>query len=610
MNRIIKLTLIVAFIANAATLAYFIFDSKALQEKIDNINNIRVLLPESYQAAIAEKVLTSSETLSKQILTQASKNISEEAARTSKANNDSLTLLSNNINSNLLSVIQLTQSEILKLNNACGLAVKNFAIDSGERIASSLEYFTNQHASASLQINKLIEKSQKAIDQIYSDQKNQKYRKHIEAEAAFSRYLENPTNDIALLYLQIAIRRNPAELKYIKEMKTVVEQNGMLPDLIQEYQAMLSYCLDQAPTNCFETLASMVNELRTNISQMEIASSPSDETENDDQRISVLENELTNNELLIAFDENAKKNAERQIEIIKELKTLNPSTNDYSLAYAKAELVNHIATARKRILEYLDQTKQEIKQIENRKVVTKEQLHIVLDDLSSAVISQPTSLALQTIQSLYGLNLSTFPTNITEICRKEFGTLEKLIKDSSALTDRMKANKIKAYINELTSNDIALELLPYTEQLKKLDIKSKIISKYIGCFAHQEIASEMLEIQLKFLNESKELQRKRLKSYQSYATKEMQSIAQAIKQYKEDGWTKSYKKNEAAICLQRLVKIDPVILVPEINELYQYEYSQLMTDFNAWVEDNKAYEVKARFMVKLESIEKKKLEEF
>ena len=61
--------------------------------------------------------------------------------------------------------------------------------------------------------------------------------------------------------------------------------------------------------------------------------------------------------------------------------------------------------------------------------------------------------------------------------------------------------------------------------------------------------------------------------------------------------------------MKRLVKIDPSLLVPEINELYQYEYSQLTTDFNAWIEKENAYEDKAKFMVELEKIEKNKLED-
>ena len=72
---------------------------------------------------------------------------------------------------------------------------------------------------------------------------------------------------------------------------------------------------------------------------------------------------------------------------------------------------------------------------------------------------------------------------------------------------------------------------------------------------------------------------------------------------------KEYKKNQAVPLLKRLVKIDPDVLVPEIQELYQYEYSQLTTDFNAWIEKENAYEYKAEFMVELEGIEKNKLED-
>ena len=90
---------------------------------------------------------------------------------------------------------------------------------------------------------------------------------------------------------------------------------------------------------------------------------------------------------------------------------------------------------------------------------------------------------------------------------------------------------------------------------------------------------------------------------------EMKEIAKEIKKYKDDAWRKEYKKNQAVPLLKRLVKIDPDVLVPEIQELYQYEYSQLTTDFNAWIEKENAYEYKAEFMVELEGIEKNKLED-
>jgi len=151
--------------------------------------------------------------------------------------------------------------------------------------------------------------------------------------------------------------------------------------------------------------------------------------------------------------------------------------------------------------------------------------------------------------------------------------------------------------------------LKYTDQLKQFDHQGKIISKHIACISNAGIANEVLARQLQILEKTREVQRKRMKAYQTYAAQEMKEIAKLIKKYKDDAWRKEYKKNQAVPLLKRLVKIDSALLVPEINELYQYEYSQLTTDFNAWIEKENAYEYKATFMVELEAIEKRKLED-
>lgn len=88
-----------------------------------------------------------------------------------------------------------------------------------------------------------------------------------EAEAAFRMYEADPTNEVAVLYLQIAIRKNPNELKYIRQLKKVVEDNGMASELLQEYQAMLSYSLDEAQFGQTHELVQMVAELRSHVVQ-------------------------------------------------------------------------------------------------------------------------------------------------------------------------------------------------------------------------------------------------------------------------------------------------------------------------------------------------------
>lgn len=441
------------------------------------------------------------------------------------------------------------------------------------------------------------------------ERENTRAAKAKDAEAAFSLYQADPTNEVALLYLQIAIRKNPSELKYIRSMRHAVEQSGMVDGLVQEYQAMLSYCLDEAPAECFEDLAKMVKDLRAGIAGLEVRDDATEEPGDNSARIAELKRQLSENRLVVAFDAEARKVAGRRVEVLRELISLDGETDGYRTDCASAELICLVADADERVRRHAKQVKHELAQAGKKKISGETELADVLSALGATAVLQPVALAQQAVQALYGLDLSGQPTNIVKACAAEFAKLDKLVQDSSVAADEIKAEKICAYVNRLGVEPAESSEMNYTDQIKGFDKQCKAISKYIGCISNAKVANDVLARQLEILEKSRDVQRKRLKKYQNDAAWEMKLIAMEIKKYKSDAWRKEYKKNHAVPLLKRLVQIDPALLVPELNELYQYEYSQLTTDFNAWIEKQNDYEYKATFMTELEEIKKFKLED-
>lgn len=609
MNKLIKCLVAVATIMNLAVLAFLINDSKMLRKQIGDIQRIRVQLPEDFQKEVADQTIVATKEVASETLSRAAGQISEETIRASKTTEFALARLSEDVSTNLLLAVKSLNSECNRVNATNQAALNDFIIHSENNIDKAISSLSDKHNAELSKMGEAVRNSASSLDNLVQEQTERRVSKMKDAEAAFALYQADSTNEIAILYLQIAIRKNPTELKYIKALRSEVERSGLDVGLIKEYQAMLSYCLDETSADCLSELANMVKDLRADIAKLEEENNNADEMADDIARVAELNELLSSNKLVVAFDTTAKQVAERRIEIIRELISLDGVSNDYEEECARAELIGFVAKAEERIDKYLTQAKQEIEHADKKAIASESELREVLNALGATAVSHPIALAQQTVQSLYALDMSRQPTNIAKACMDEFSNLDTRVQKMLEDADNAKAIKICAFVDRIGVDSRKRREMTLTSQLDNLDRQSKVISKYIGCISNMEIANGLLSEQLEILEKTRKVQRKRLKLYQTNAANEMKEIAKLIKQYKDDAWKTKTKKNQAVPLLRRLVKIDPSLLVPEINELYQYEYSQLTTDFNAWIEKENAYEDKAKFMVELEEIEKNKLED-
>lgn len=609
MNKLIKCLVAVATVANLALLVFLVNDSMMFRKQIGEIQRIRIQLPEDFRKEVADQTIVATKEVASETLARAAGQISEETIRASKANEFALARLTEEVSTNLLSTIRALNMECNRFNATNQAALNDFILHSENHIDEAILSLSDKHNSELSKMGEAVRVSASSLDKLVQEQAERRISKMKDAEAAFELYRSEPTNETAILYLQIAIRKNPSELKYIKTLRSEVERSGLDIGLVQEYQAMLSYCLDETSTDCIADLTAMVKELRADIAELEEENNEADLMADDISRVAELKGLLSSNELVVAFDTNAKQVAERRVEILKELISLDGGFNDYEVACASAELMGFVAKAEEHIDKYLAQARLEIGQANGKAIASESDLREFLNALGATAVSQPIALAQQTVQSLYALDMSMQPTNIANACMNEFSILDSRVQELLRDVDKARAGKISAFVNEMGLDSKKRREMKLTQQLDILDKQGKVISKYIGCISDTEIANELLSKQLEILKEVRELQRNRLKLYQTNSANEMKEIAKLIKQYKDDTWKTKTKKNQAVPLLKRLVKIDPSLLVPEINELYQYEYSQLTTDFNAWIEKENAYEDKAKFMVELEKIEKNKLED-
>lgn len=446
------------------------------------------------------------------------------------------------------------------------------------------------------------------LDNLCQNRESKLAKKVADAEFAYSRYESDPSNEVAILYLQIAIRKNPSELRYIKSMWSVVEKSGMDAGLIQEYQTMLSYCLDEATADHLPELTMLVKDLRVAVAKRKDSADVSEDRSDDETRIAELKEWLSANDLVPEFNAHAKEVVARRLEILDMLAVLDEG-GDYDAERESAELIIRVIDAAVRIKGFLRQADSEIARIGRINVSSEEELRDVLSGLGAIMVAQPISSAQQDVCALYGTVLSARHTNAVDVCKKEVEALDRLVRDSFRKVDKMKAEKINVCVDGIDKALTDAGAAKLTARLSNYEKQGKIISGYIGAISDPVISNGVLSRQLEILKKAKEVQRLRMKKYQEESAAEMREIAKEIRKYKDEAWRKEYKKNQAVPLLKRLVKIDPGLLVPEIYELYQYEYSQLTADFNAWIEKEKAYEYKAEFMVELEGIEKNKLED-
>lgn len=553
-------------------LSYFIFDThrqlEEAQRLLVEVNKVRVQLPEEFRKEVATGVIASSKEMAGKAFQDAGRVASSDARR---MNREAV--------SNMTNAYQATMAK--------------------------------------------MDESAAAIHQLWVDQQALLKKKVVDAETTYSLYEQNATNENALLYLQVAIRKNPAELKYVRAMWDLVKRSGMDSGLVQMYQAMLQYSLDEAPITCFDELASMVKDLRATIAD-EVKRKSEQEEKETAAAIADLTEQLSSNELVLAFNDAALSVAEKRADVCKALMEIDED-GDYKEDLSSAEVIRIVINGGRQIRGYLEQVSNELAAVDAKYVaedgtrnVTTNELKDSFALLNATAVTQPLSLAQQGVLALYGLDLSRQTSAIKNACAEEFRMLDGEVKKRGSAVERKKAEMIlsyitRQYVEQGIVNVSRLHDSMYTKQLKSLEEICKVVTLYIGAIANQEIANEVLGTRIVELTEDiRRTQQARMKRYQEKSADEMKLIAEEIKTYKEDSpWmgTVDYCLEKAKPLLRRLVRIDSSLLVPEICELYQYEESQLMMDFDAWVRKEKRYDIKAEFMKYLSEETKMKLED-
>jgi hypothetical protein len=553
-------------------LAYCIFDThrqlEEAQRLLAEVNNVRVQLPDEFRKEVATGVIASSKEMAGKAFRDAGRTVSSEVRR---VNMEAV--------SNMTNAYQTTMAK--------------------------------------------MDESAAAIHQLWVDQQALLTKKAADAEATYSLYEQNATNENALLYLQVAIRKNPAELKYVRAMWDLVKKSGMDSGLVQMYQAMLQYSLDEAPIACFDSLAAMVKDLRVEIAE-EMQRKSNREAQENAVAIADLNEQLSTNELILAFSDEALEVAERRMGVCKELMEIDEE-GDYKEALASAEVIRLVINSGKQINGYLAQVTNELAVVDGRYMSDDGAMNVATNELkesfaslNATAVGQPLVLAQQAVQALYGLDLSGRTSDVRNACAEEFHRLDGEVRKCLEEVDYKKAAMIRDYIARQYAAKGVSEVTQlydsmYTKQLKALEEIGKVATLYIGAIANQAIANEVLGAQIAGLAEDiRKTQQARMKRYQEKAAYEMKLIAEELKAYKGNAplmGKVDYCWKEAKPLLYRLVRIDPSLLVPEICELYQYEESQLMMDVDAWVKKETRYDVKAEFMKCLSEEIKMKLED-
>lgn len=553
-------------------LAYCIFDThrqlEEAQRLLAEVNNVRVQLPDEFRKEVATGVIASSKEMAGKAFRDAGRTVSSEVRR---VNMEAV--------SNMTNAYQTTMAK--------------------------------------------MDESAAAIHQLWVDQQALLTKKAADAEATYSLYEQNATNENALLYLQVAIRKNPAELKYVRAMWDLVKKSGMDSGLVQMYQAMLQYSLDEAPIACFDSLAAMVKDLRVEIAE-EMQRKSDREAQENAVAIADLNEQLSTNELILAFSDEALEVAERRMGVCKELMEIDEE-GDYKEALASAEVICLVINSGKQINGYLAQVTNELAVVDGRYMSDDGAMNVATNELkesfaslNATAVGQPLVLAQQAVQALYGLDLSGRTSDVRNACAEEFRRLDGEVRKCLEEVDYKKAAMIRDYIARQYAAKGVSEVTQlydsmYTKQLKALEEIGKVATLYIGAIANQAIANEVLGAQIAGLAEDiRKTQQARMKRYQEKAAYEMKLIAEELKAYKGNAplmGKVDYCWKEAKPLLYRLVRIDPSLLVPEICELYQYEESQLMMDVDAWVKKETRYDVKAEFMKCLSEEIKMKLED-
>ena len=601
MERFGKGFLLFAVVMNVAAIVCLVFDSQKLRDEVKEVHEVRVQLPQEFLQEVANQV-------AERTTVAAHKRLNPCLSGVEVGLNDLLLGMTNRAG---MAMAQLQRS-LEDVPNLVHEQLKPCLPKVEREMCEALLGMTNRAELVMVLMRQSFEGMSEEIARLRQKEERDRHARIECARSAYALYQKNNTNESAILYLQIAIRKDPSCLAYIKALESVVKEQSFDPGLAQLYQEMLSYCLNEATMECCEELCRMVLDFRSAFARNEETLAYQSRSDSEAHRTQI-EEELLNKPLISGFSQAAQKRACERIALIEKLMSVSEDFDESKCKgdLDQAKMVCKIIDMGVRIRELLAMAKVEIQNIEGQSPDDTVALQEQLSALGGMSVSQPIALAKQVVRPLFGVDLSHLPDEFASSCRAQSNLLAEEVQGIARMVEELKVAKILDCVNKIGETIPEQMRTTFTDRLKVLSCQAKVIAEYVGTIEDPGVARAVLDRQTTIVEQSKENQKKRLDAYQQYAYVELKKLASEMKRYKKDLWTTAKKKKNAAErLLKRLMLIDPVLLSPQIHEVYQYEYDKLLEDYNIWVEDKMAYEQKAEFMHELEKIEKTKLETF
>ncbi len=412
-----------------------------------------------------------------------------------------------------------------------------------------------------------------------------------DAETCFKAYLENKTNETAVLYLRTAIRKNPNEIRYLKELAKTVANSGYEDDVVQEYRDLLFYSLDEATAVKTPEIIRLVADLRKNLIERQ-------NHENGSKKVEALRSQLEKVQIPSDFNNVDVKTLETRISLLDELSLL-VEDDEIEEGLNLARSIKTLVEARTSVAGLVGRIEKYLAPYGDRPVRDEVSLNRVFRELGSNPIVQPLSQVQDILMEVNAEDFSALPPNWRIMCERECVALSEKVENISLKISDAKVNILLKYIDDWAVPGTGG--WTHTERLAKLEVKNRLLTKYIGESPEANALEKILEKQQAIMKEIRSERKIRLKEYQAKVIKRLDEVVEKLENL--DG-------EMAGRCLRdEMAEINPEYLVPELQELYRDVYGRLMGKYDQWVEKENQYPAKARMLIEMTKIIKWKLED-
>jgi len=591
--------IVLAIIGNVILILLLKNDLEGYQSKVRSLASVRVELPQEFVDDVTKGVELKTVELSDRILNETRTHL---LTRSESVMTESSSAIQKSFETNS-TILTAAVEQMCQKSNASVEELKHAVVGQNDKTLQELERRCVDALGAARNGSSQCVATVEAEMALFRKRNDLNAERVKDAEACYGRYLSSPTNAMALLNLQTAIRKNPNELKYIETLKSLFDENPDDEVLGASYRMLLSYSLDVATGDALAVVVQMAAAYQ-NSDRMK--SSEINEESDVREQVAEIQKELNETALQVEVCETNSARLARRVALLRELNglLLDDSVDDQ---LATAETVLSVVQGSLKAENYLRQAEWAMESIASRSIESEMDLKCAVDALTGSPINQPLTLALQCVQTLYGIDFSPLPTNVSRECAARMKELDKRVQAVSTRADEMKADRLISFVDRLA--DQIPSSVSYTRKLKEAEIRGRIISKYVSKISNPIVADRVLTKQLNILDESKRLQKCRLRLYQDKVLRSLRCVIASMK----DSQSKMPKvmgkvayKGKAAegFLLGDLAAIDRSLLTPEMSELYHDVYGRAMSDYTAWIDDAKKYEDKAELLEKIENHEK------